>query len=118
MSNRKKIYSEEYILNNVFNINLNDIIKHNIYTEKFIEMIINHLDLKTLVRNNCLSDNFLEIHIYPYMDNHEVSQSNILEWVENQRKNLSSYKNLSKDEKEEKIKFLNKIDKSLIDLFM
>jgi hypothetical protein len=118
MANREKIYSEEYILNNIRKIDLNDIIKHNIYDEEFIETIINHLDLKTLVRNNCLSDDFLETHIYPYMDDHEVSESNILNWVATQRKNLSSYKSLSKEEKEEKIKFLNKIDKSLIDLFM
>ena len=113
------IYTENYILNNIGNIsNLCYIVVDNIYGEEFIEKIIDHLDLKTLISNNFLSDNFLENYIYPHCDNHELMYSNVQTIVKNKNCYLKELSKLPLDEKMKKIKELNKIDQTLINLIL
>jgi hypothetical protein len=107
---------EKDILNNINSINnLYTIIINNKYDEEFIKKIIDHLDLKVLVRRNHLTDNFLNEYIYPYCDDHELLETDVDIAVTNSRQYLKSLK-YDKD-RVEKIKKLNKIDKSLIDLY-
>ena len=68
----KPKHTIKYLLDNIKNINLNEILVDNIYTEDEMKIFVGLVDLKTLVRNNMLSDDFLDEYIYPYTDDNDL----------------------------------------------
>lgn len=68
---------KNHIRQNIFNLNLSNIIVHNVFSEEFIIEIIDYLDLKKICKSNKLSREFYDKYIIPNCNNHELLFDNI-----------------------------------------